>query len=109
VAEGLVLALKAGLDAEQVVTALSSGAAQSWVLANRSGRMLANDYPLGFKVSLHLKDLGISLAMARETGAALPVAALAAQLEAGLVAQGHADDDMSALARSIRSLSGLDA
>jgi 3-hydroxyisobutyrate dehydrogenase len=109
VAEGLVLALKAGLDPEQVVAALSSGAAQSWVLANRSGRMLANDYPLGFKVSLHLKDLGISLAMARETGAALPVAALAAQLEAGLVAQGHADDDMSALARSIRSLSGLDA
>ena len=109
VAEGLVLALKAGLDPEQVVTALSGGAAQSWVLANRSGRMLANDYPLGFKVALHLKDLGIALDLARESGAVLPVAALAAQLEAGLVATGHADDDMSALARAIRSLSGLDA
>jgi 3-hydroxyisobutyrate dehydrogenase len=109
VAEGLVLALKAGLDPAQVVAALSTGAAQSWVLANRSGRMLANDYPLGFRVALHLKDLGIALSMARETGTVLPVAALAAQLEAGLVAQGHADDDMSALARSIRSLSGLDA
>jgi 3-hydroxyisobutyrate dehydrogenase len=108
VAEGLVLAMKAGLDSEQVVAALSTGAAQSWVLANRSGRMLDNDYPLGFRVALHLKDLGIALAMARETGAALPVAALAAQLEAGLVAQGHADDDMSALARTIRVLSGLD-
>jgi 3-hydroxyisobutyrate dehydrogenase len=108
VAEGLVLALKAGLDPEQVVAALSTGAAQSWVLANRSGRMLTNDYPLGFRVALHLKDLGIALSMARETGAALPVAALAAQLEAGLVAQGHADDDMSALARTIRLLSGLD-
>lgn len=108
VAEGLVLAMKAGLDPEQVVAALSTGAAQSWVLANRSGRMLANDYPLGFRVALHLKDLGIGLAMAREMGAALPVAALAAQLEAGLVAGGHADDDMSALARSIRSLSGLE-
>jgi 3-hydroxyisobutyrate dehydrogenase len=109
VAEGLVLAMKAGLDPEQVVAALSTGAAQSWVLANRSGRMLANEYPLGFRVALHLKDLGIALAMARETGAALPVAALAAQLEAGLVAAGHADDDMSALARSIRSLSGMKA
>jgi 3-hydroxyisobutyrate dehydrogenase len=109
VAEGLVLALKAGLDPAQVVEALSGGAAQSWVLANRSGRMLANDYPLGFKVALHLKDLGIALAMARETGAVLPVAALAAQLESGLVAAGHADDDMSALARAIRGLSGLDA
>jgi 3-hydroxyisobutyrate dehydrogenase len=109
VAEGLVLALKAGLDPEQVVAALSTGAAQSWVLANRSGRMLANDYPLGFRVALHLKDLGIALELARERGAVLPVAALAAQLEAGLVATGHADDDMSALARAIRSLSGLDA
>ena len=108
VAEGLVLAVKSGLNPEQVVAALSTGAAQSWVLANRSGRMLANEYPLGFRVALHLKDLGIALAMARETGAALPVAALAAQLEAGLVAGGHADDDMSALARSIRSLSALE-
>ena len=71
-----------GTAPDQVVAALSGGAAQSWVLANRSGRMLANDYPLGFKVSLHLKDLGIALALARESGAVLPVAALAAQLEA---------------------------
>ncbi len=108
VAEGLVLAMKSGLDPEQVVAALSSGAAQSWVLANRSGRMVANDYPLGFRVALHLKDLGIALSMARETGTVLPVAALAAQLEVGLVAGGYGDDDMSALARMIRSLSGLD-
>ena len=109
VAEGLVLALKAGLDPQQVVEALSGGAAQSWVLANRSGRMLANEYPLGFKVALDLKDLGIALDLARASGAVLPVTALVAQLEAGLVATGHADDDMSALARAIRGLSGLEA
>ena len=109
VAEGIVLALKAGLDVEQVVAALSGGAAQSWVLANRSGRMTENDYPLGFKVSLHRKDLGIGLAMARELGASLPVAALCEALEAGLIGQGHADEDMSAVARSIRALSGLES
>jgi 3-hydroxyisobutyrate dehydrogenase len=108
VAEGIVLALKAGLDVEQVVEALGGGAAQSWVLANRSGRMIDNDYPLGFKVSLHRKDLGIALALAEQLGAVLPVTALAAQLESGLVAQGHGDDDISALARAIRGLSALD-
>jgi len=108
VAEGIVLAMKAGLDVEQAVEALSGGAAQSWVLANRSGRMIANDYPLGFKVELHRKDLEIALGLARELGAALPVSALAVQLESGLIAQGHAADDMSALARAIRSLSGLE-
>jgi 3-hydroxyisobutyrate dehydrogenase len=108
VAEGIVLAIKAGLDVEQVVEALGGGAAQSWVLANRSGRMLDNDYPLGFKVALHRKDLGIALDLAAQLGAALPVSALAAQLESGLIARGHADDDMSALARAIRGLSALD-
>jgi 3-hydroxyisobutyrate dehydrogenase len=107
VAEGIVLAMKAGLDVEQVVGALGGGAAQSWVLANRSGRMLENDYPLGFKVTLHRKDLGIALGLAGETGASLPVTELAAELEDGLVAQGHGEDDMSALARSIRGRSGL--
>jgi 3-hydroxyisobutyrate dehydrogenase len=109
VAEGVVLALKSGLDVEQVVAALSGGAAQSWVLTNRSGRMLENDYPLGFKVALHRKDLGIALSMARELGASLPVSALCEAIEAGLIGQGHADDDMSAVARSIRALSGLES
>ena len=109
VAEGIVLAIKAGLDVEQVVGALGGGAAQSWVLANRSGRMLDNEYPLGFKVSLHRKDLGIALELANQLGAVLPVSALAAQLETGLITGGHADEDMSALARTIRALSGLDS
>ena len=108
VAEGIVLAMKSGLDVEQTVAALSGGAAQSWVLTNRSGRMLENDYPLGFKVALHRKDLGIALSMARELGASLPIAALCEAIEAGLIGQGHEDDDMSAVARSIRALSGLE-
>lgn len=108
VAEGIVLAIKAGLDVEQVVGALSGGAAQSWVLTNRSARMIDNDYPLGFKVSLHRKDLAIALDLAAQLGAVLPVTALAAQLENGLISNGHGDDDMSALARSIRGMSGLD-
>jgi 3-hydroxyisobutyrate dehydrogenase len=108
VAEGLVLAIKAGLDVNQVIEALGDGAAQSWVLANRSSRMVDNDYPLGFKLSLHRKDLGIALALADQLGVSLPLAALTAALESGLIAQGHGDEDMSALARAIRQLSALD-
>jgi 3-hydroxyisobutyrate dehydrogenase len=107
VAEGIVLALKAGLDVDQVVEALGGGAAQSWVLANRSGRMIANDYPLGFKVGLHRKDLGIALELAVEMGAELPVTELVAGFEVELTDGGHAEDDMSALARIIRARSGL--
>ncbi|HYO42208.1 MAG TPA: NAD(P)-dependent oxidoreductase [Candidatus Limnocylindrales bacterium] len=108
VAEGMILAMKAGLDPEAVVAALGGGVAKSWILENRSAKMIANDYPLGFRTSLHLKDLVIALELARSAGATLPVASLAAQLESGLVARGYGDEDMSNLARAIRSLSGMD-
>ena len=108
VAEGMVLTMKAGLDPAAVVPALGGGVAGSWILANRSGKMIANEYPLGFRTSLHLKDLGIALEMAKELGVVLPVAALAAQFENGLVTRGFGDEDMSNLARTIRELSGLD-
>jgi 3-hydroxyisobutyrate dehydrogenase len=108
VAEGMVLAMKAGLDAAAVVQALGGGVAGSWILANRSGKMIANDYPLGFRTALHLKDLGIAMELGRETGTVMPLAGRAAQLEAGLVARGYGDEDMSNLARAIRQLSAMD-
>ena len=107
VAEGIVLALKSGLDVPKVVDALGGGAAQSWVLANRSGRMIDNEYPLGFRVALHLKDLGIALDMAGDLGADVPVTALCAEIERELIASGHGGEDMSAVARVIRGRSGL--
>jgi 3-hydroxyisobutyrate dehydrogenase len=107
VAEGIVLAIKAGLDPKHVVSALMGGAANSWVLQNRSSQMIEDRYPLGFKLALHRKDMAIALDLARSVGAALPVGALTAALEDGLVGQGHGDDDVSALARAIRQLSGM--
>jgi 3-hydroxyisobutyrate dehydrogenase len=107
VAEGIVLARKSGLDPERVVSSLLGGAAASWVLENRSGRMIDDSYPLGFKLALHRKDMAIALELARSVGAALPVAALAATFEDGLVGQGYGDDDNSALVRAVRLLSGL--
>ena len=108
VAEGLTLGLKAGLDMEKVVQALAGGAAGSWVLNFRSGNMIKNEYPLGFRVRLHRKDLGIALEAAKEMGVFLPCTALVAQIENGLMSLGYGDEDMSAMARLIRKHSGLE-
>lgn len=107
VAEGMTMGLKAGLDMDKVVAAISGGAAGSWVLTNRSGRMIANDYPLGFKIALHRKDLGIALSLAESVAAELPVTTLAAEFEDELIRQGYGDEDNAALARIIRQQSGL--
>ena len=105
VAEGIVLGIRAGLDPGRLVEALAGGAAQSWVLANRSGRMIDDEYPLGFRLALHRKDVGIALELAGETGVMLPAAMLGAALEDRLLDGGHGDEDMSVLARAIRELS----
>ena len=107
VAEGMVLGMKAGLDAKKVAQAIGGGAAGSWVLENRTANMVDNTYPLGFRVRLHHKDLKIALEAARDLGVALPAPALVDQLVTGLIGGGCGDEDVSALARTIRDLSGL--
>jgi 3-hydroxyisobutyrate dehydrogenase len=108
VAEGMTLGVKAGLDMEKVVQAVGGGAAGSWGLTSRSTNMIKNEYPLGFRVKLHQKDLHIALEVARELGVTLPVSAYVQQVENGLIARGYGDEDVSAMARSIREQSGLD-
>ena len=99
VGEGIALAEAAGLPLPELVEALSAGAAASWVLQNRSGNMVADSYPLGFKLALHRKDLGIALDEAARSGLPMDVAALVAEQEDALMAGGHGDEDVSALAR----------
>jgi 3-hydroxyisobutyrate dehydrogenase-like beta-hydroxyacid dehydrogenase len=103
VGEGIALAEAAGLPLDRLVEALSAGAAASWVLENRSGNMINQTYPLGFRVSLHRKDLGIAVDESRRLGLDLAVSELVAGQEDELVAEGHGDEDVSALARLPRS------
>ncbi len=106
-AEALTLAYRAGADPERVVDAIAGGVAGSWILNNRSQRMLKDEYPLGFRLRLHRKDLGIALATARDVKVPVPIASLVATIEDGLMAQGYGDEDMSSLARFVRHGAGI--
>ena len=105
--EALTLAHRAGADPEKVVEAIGGGVAGSWILQNRSGNMLNDTYPLGFRTRLHRKDLGIALDTARAFEVPVHVASLVATLEDGLIAQGYGDEDMSNLARCVRQGAGV--
>ncbi len=83
----------------QVIDALKSGAAGSWALNHRSEAMLQGSYPLGFKLSLHHKDLGIALEAASGVELNMPITALVEQLESELIQRGFGDEDVSALHR----------
>ncbi len=101
-AEGVVLAEKFGLPADALLEALGAGAADSWVLRNRAGNMVKGSYPLGFRTSLHLKDVRIALREAEALGLSLDVAQLVAGVEDQLVQAGFGDEDVSNVARHVR-------
>ena len=105
--EALTLAYRAGADPERVVEAIGGGVAGSWILNNRSQKMLTDNYPLGFRLRLHRKDLGIALDTAREFQVPVPIASLVATIEDSLIAQGYGDEDMSNLVRFIRHGAGI--
>ena len=102
----IVLAIKAGPTSSGVV-GTRGGAAQSWVLANRSGRMIANDYPLGFRCRSTARTSASRSTLAGQLGALVPVQRAGRSWER-VDRQRTRDDDMSALARAIRGLSNLD-
>ena len=99
VAEAVALGQRLELPMPQVIDALKNGAAGSWALDHRSTAMLEGRYPLGFRLTLHRKDLGIALNAAKAVQLDLPVTSLVEQLELDLINNGHGDEDVSALHR----------
>lgn len=72
VVEGLLYGYKAGLNLEQVIAAVGSGAAGSWSINNYGPRMIKRNFDPGFFVEHFVKDLEIALDEARRMQLCLP-------------------------------------
>ncbi len=96
-AEGMNFAVKAGLDAHQVVDVIAKGAAQSWQMENRGKTMVDGKFDFGFACDWMRKDLDICLDEARANGAQLPLTALVETFYARVQAQGGGRLDNTAL------------
>lgn len=108
VCEALLYGYRAGLDLEQVMQSIASGAAGSWSLSNLGPRIIAGNFDPGFFVEHFIKDMSIVLAEARRMKLALPGMALAEQLYQALAAQGHEKKGTHALILALAQLSGTD-
>ncbi|MHA7956884.1 2-hydroxy-3-oxopropionate reductase [Streptomyces sp. L500] len=105
-AEAVVFLEKSGVDLVAALDVLGGGLAASAVLARKRENFLSREYPPGFRIELHHKDMGIVTAAAREVGAALPLGTLVATLVAAAREQGDGALDHSALLRGVERLSG---
>ncbi len=96
-AEALNFAMRAGLDADQVVDVISKGAAQSWQMENRSKTMVRDQFEFGFAVEWMRKDLGICFDEAKNNGSDLTMTKLVDALYARVIEMGGARWDTSSL------------
>lgn len=96
-AEGLDFAMRAGLDAHDVVTAMLQGSSTSWQMQNRATQMIDGDFDFGFSTTLMRKDIGLVLDEAKAMNISLPVTALVGQFLSDVDALGGADLDWCSL------------
>lgn len=96
-AEGLDFAMRAGLDANEVVAAMLQGSSTSWQMQNRATQMIEGEFDFGFSTTLMRKDIGLVLDEAKAMNVSLPVTALVGQFLADVDALGGADLDWSSL------------
>ena len=88
VVESLLYSDKAGLDMNDVINVIGSGAAASWSINNLGRRIASGDFEPGFFIKHFVKDMGIALKEASAMNLSLPGLALAHQFYMAAKAQG---------------------
>lgn len=99
VCEAIAYARKAGLDPEQVLKSIGSGAAGSWSLSNLGPRIIRGDFAPGFYVKHFIKDMKIALEAAGGMGLDAHGLKLALALYEEAAERGEADSGTQALYR----------
>lgn len=107
VSEAFMLAKKADVDPELVFAAIKGGLAGSTVMNAKAPMILDGSFAPGFKIDLHIKDLGNALETGHSVGAPLPLTAAVMEMLQTLKADGCGQLDHSAIAKYYEKLTNV--
>jgi 3-hydroxyisobutyrate dehydrogenase len=96
-AEAFALGESCGLDPRTMRDVIGASSGQSWMLDDRSERVLAGDTRPRAHAHILAKDMRLALELAAACGSATPLRAAAAARFAAAIAAGRADADDSVL------------
>ena len=108
VSEALVLATKAGVDPNLVYQAIRGGLAGSTVLDAKAPLMMDRKFNPGFRINLHIKDLGNVLETSHEVGVPLPLSAAVMEIMQALKVDGMGDFDHGSIVRFYEKLAQIE-
>ncbi len=95
--EAMVLAKKAGVDPRKVYEAVRGGLAGSTVLDAKMPKILERDFKPGFRIELHIKDLGNVMDAAHKLGSPVLLTSLIFEMMENLRSKGKQGDDHGGL------------
>ena len=107
--EALLFAQAGGVNLEKMLSAVTGGAAGSWMLANRGPQVINDYWEPGFSIDLQQKDLRLVLGAADEMGIPVIATALCFNLYRTLQAQGHGGDGNHSIIRALEAMAGIEA
>jgi 2-hydroxy-3-oxopropionate reductase len=105
--EALTLAVKAGVDPQVVFQAIRGGLAGSTVLDAKAPMVLKRNFKPGFRIDLHIKDLGNAMDTAKAAGSPAPLTTQVLEMMKELSGRGEGQADHSALAKYYEALAGI--
>jgi len=106
--EAMVLATKVGVDPNLVYQAIRGGLAGSVVMDAKAPLMMDRKFNPGFRINLHIKDLGNVLETGHAVGVPLPLSAVVMEMMQALKVDGMGDCDHGALVRFYEKLAQVE-
>ena len=107
-AEAFTLGIKAGLDPETILNAISDGAGTSRMFEVRGPLMVAGNYDKPtMKMELHQKDINIISEFARELRCPTPLLSASAQIYTTALANGMGKLDTGAVCAVLEEMAGV--
>jgi len=106
--EGMVLAVKGGIDPKLMLDILDNSAAKSGLIAYKAPFVFRRDFQANFSTKWMDKDIGLVLELGKELKVPLLLTGLTRQLFQTAVATGHGDEDMCSTIKVLEELTGIE-
>ncbi len=107
-AEGFVLARKAGISPSLVLEVLQNSVARNPMIDGKLPLVITRNFAPHFSLKWMHKDLGLMLESANELQVPLPATALVRELFGAGIAMGHGEEDFASAIRVIESMAGVE-
>jgi 3-hydroxyisobutyrate dehydrogenase-like beta-hydroxyacid dehydrogenase len=106
-AEALALARKGGIGWHDFLGVMSESAVGSPFVKYKAGQLADRDFAPMFTARQLVKDLGLILDAAGETGVPVPLTSVLTESYAAILAAGEGDADFITIVRHVERLAGL--